>query len=261
LQVITHYLSKELSEVEIEFLSDTHIGDAFCKQNQIRKHIESIASRPNVYVICNGDLINNALCQSVSDTYTETTNPQGQLDEVYDLLLPIKDRILVIDEGNHEMRSYKQAGIKPMEQLANMLFSKEGAEMVYTSGAWLLYISLGQNKGRDCRQTVYSIYGKHGAGGGKKVGSKMNRLEDMASVIDADVFVHSHTHVPAIFKNARYRVDYRNRSISEHEQTFINTNAWLGFGGYGEEYGFSPASTSPPKLVLNGNKRKVTTIL
>ena len=261
MQIINQDLGQNISEVEIEFLSDAHFGDAFCRQYEVRRHIERIRIDSNKYLICNGDLINNALCQSVSDTYSETMNPQEQLDAMYELLLPIKDRILVIIEGNHELRSYKQAGIKPMEQLANMLYGKEHASNVYSTGAWLLYLSFGMNQRRESRQTIYSIYGKHGSGGGKRVGSKMNRLEDMATIIDADVFVHSHTHVPAIFKNARYRVDYRNRKVTEHEQTFINTNAWLGFGGYGEEMGFSPASTTPPRLVLNGNERKVTTIL
>ena len=257
MHILEHDLGTDATEIKIEFLTDAHFGESGCNERAIRRHIDRIAAEPDTYLILNGDLINNALTQSVSDTYSETLDPQAQVEALYELLLPVKDKIIVIIDGNHELRSYKQAGICPMRQLSYMLYGKEHAGKIYSPGAWLLYLSFGQNKGRDCRQTVYAIYGKHGSGGGKRIGSKMNRLEDMAQVVDADVFIHSHTHVPAIFKNVRYRVDYRNRKVTEHEQTFINTNAWLEFGGYGEEYGFSPASTSPPMLVLSGRERQI----
>jgi predicted phosphodiesterase len=254
-------LGADLGQVQIDFLSDTHFGDPGCREQKIRNFLTEIADDPSRYLALNGDLINNALCTSVSDTYSETMSPQDQLDAVYEILLPVKDKILVANEGNHELRSYKTSGIRPIEQLCTMLYGKERAAEVYSVGSWLLYLSFGSNMGRDSRQTVYAIYGKHGSGGGKRIGSKMNRLEDMAQIVDADVFVHSHTHVPAVFKNSRFRVDYRNRKVTEHEQTFINTNAWLDFGGYGEECGFSPANTTPPRLLLTGRNRKIEVIL
>ena len=261
MQILEHNLGTDAESVRVSFLSDAHIGDACCTSRGFRNYIDEILDDPYCYVVLNGDLMNNALSSSVSDSYSESIDPQAQLDHLYNILEPLKERILVITEGNHELRTYKQAGIKPMQQLAYMLFGKNESAKVYSPGAWLMYLSFGANRGRECRQTVYAVYGKHGSGGGKRVGSKMNRLEDMGAVVDADIFIHSHTHVPAAFRTSRYRVDYRNRKVTEHEQLFVNTNAWLNFGGYGEDCGFSPTSQKPPLLFLEGNKRYASVLI
>ena len=107
----------------------------------------------------------------------------------------------------------------------------------------------------------YAIYGKHGHGGGRKVGAKAIRLFEMAEVIDADVFLHSHTHVPMVLRKTFFRVDYRNEKATPIEQLFVNTNAFLNFGGYSENYGYHPTSTQYPKIILDGVKRKATAVI
>ena len=57
------------------------------------------------------------------------------------------------------------------------------------------------------------------------------------------------------------RVDYRNRKVTEVEQLFLNTNGFLDYGGYGENFGYSPTSTKYPKIILNGIERKTEAIL
>ena len=42
------------------------------------------------------------------------------------------------------------------------------------------------------RQMCYTIYTTHGRGGGRKEGAKAIRLADMASIVDADIYIHSH---------------------------------------------------------------------
>jgi len=107
----------------------------------------------------------------------------------------------------------------------------------------------------------YAIYGKHGAGGGRKVGAKAIRLFEMAEIIDADVFIHSHTHVPMVLRKTFYRVDYRNEKATLIEQLFINTNGFIRYGGYSEDKGFAPTSTIYPKIILDGKERKVKAVI
>lgn len=40
-----------------------------------------------------------------------------------------------------------------------------------------------------------------------------------------------------------------------------NTNAFLNYGGYGEEKGFAPTSTKYPKIILNGIDREVKALI
>jgi len=256
MKVITKELP-QFEELEIYPLADVHIGDPLHDKKRLKQFIQEVLEKENRYVIVNGDVINNAVRQGVSDIYAEELSPNEQIDETVRILTPIKDRILIITEGNHENRSYKQDGILIMYQVAQRLDIFD----TYSSGAYLLFVKFGMSQGRDCRKMPYAIYGKHGAGSGRKVGAKAIRLFEMAEVVDADVFLHSHTHVPMVLRKTFHRVDYRNEKVTPIEQLFINTNSYLNFGGYGEEKGFSPTSTKYPKIVLNGIDREVKAII
>lgn len=253
-------LEKDLpqyKDLELYILSDLHIGDRLVSMKQFNKWKDEVLSQKNRYVVLNGDLINNATRHGLSDIYAETKNPNEAINYLVSLLKPLKDRILVTTEGNHEGRSNKDDGILIMDRVTREL----GIANTYSQGAYLLFLSFGINQNRNNRKTCYSIYGKHGAGGGRKMGAKAIRLVEMQDTIDADIYIHSHTHVPMTTKTAFYRSDYRNKKVTRVEHTFINTNAWLTFGGYGEEKGFSPSSTAYPKLFLSGVEREVKVLL
>jgi len=243
--------------LEIYPLADVHTGDPLQDKKRLKQYMAEVLAQENRYIIVNGDIINNAVQHGVSDIYTEVLNPNQQIDATVTLLEPVKDRVLVITEGNHENRTYKQDGILIMYQVAQRL----GIAHTYSSGAYLLFVKFGKSQGRVCRKMPYAIYGKHGTGGGRKVGAKAIRLFEMAEVIDADIFLHSHTHVPMVLRKTFYRVDYRNEKATPIEQLFINTNTFLTYGGYGEDAGFPPSSTIYPKIILSGIERRVKAVI
>ena len=256
MKIINHDLPK-YTELEIYPLADVHIGDPLQDIKRVQTFIKEVLEEENRYVIVNGDILNWASKNSVSDIYSEQLSPNEQIDKAVELLEPIKDRILVIVDGNHERRAWKSEGISPMYQVAKRL----NIFNVYSPGAYLLFISFGKSQGRDCRKMIYSLYGKHGNGGGKRPGSKVNAMEDMTMVIDSDVYLHSHTHLPFVMKKSFFRTDYRNRKITQVDKLLVNSNAFLKFGGYGEEKGFTPTSTQYPKIILDGIKRNSYAIL
>lgn len=93
-------LSKEIKKLNLVCLSDLHIGDPLCNLKKIKEVLNEIKRNPNTYIILNGDLINNATTSSVSDTYSERMKPLDELKMIVELLEPIKDRILLISNGN-----------------------------------------------------------------------------------------------------------------------------------------------------------------
>lgn len=257
MKVINKVLSSDFEELELYVLGDLHIEDKLCDKKQFNKWLKEVMEKENRYVILNGDLIDNATKSSVGDTYEATLTPHEALNLLTELLTPIKDRILVISEGNHENRTYKNDGIRLMELVADKL----GIKDCYAPSASCLFVSFGKNKGRGTRQTVYSIYSKHGSGGGKAIGGKANALLAMSETIDADIYIHNHTHVPISTKNNFFRSDYRNRQITEVKHTFLNGNSFLKFGGYGEAMGFRPSSVDYPKIILSGYEKDVKVML
>ena len=97
----------------------------------------------------------------------------------------------------------------------------------------------------------------HGSGGGRKEGAKAIRLADMASIVDADIYCHGHTHLPLIFRESFYRVSGSNSSVALTDKLFVNMGAALNYGGYGDKQGFKPASKATPVIYLNGHKREM----
>ena len=102
----------------------------------------------------------------------------------------------------------------------------------------------------------YTLYLLHGSGGGRKEGAKAIRLADMASIVDSDIYIHSHTHLPMIMKQGFYRIDVRNSTVEFVNKLFVNTAANLNYGGYGEAQEFKPSSKDTPVIHLNGTKKE-----
>lgn len=248
-------LPKELKNIEIHTFSDWHIGDKACDFDSIKEQITYIQNTPNAYVICNGDLMNNATKTSVSDSYAEVISPMEQLQTLCELLEPIKDRILMLTQGNHEARTYRNDGI----DLTALLSQQLGLYDRYVREGGVIFLRLGKlNQHAQNRQVCYTIYCTHGSGGGRKEGAKAIRLADMASIVDTDIYIHSHTHLPMVMKQNFYRIDTCNSAVAEIQKLFVNTSAQLKYGGYGQTYEFKPSNTTSPIIYLNGAKKEFT---
>lgn len=254
MKCISVKLDKSLKSLEIVPLADLHIGDRQCDMKLIQEKIDYIASGTSIYCLLNGDIINNSTKTSIGDVYSERLTPMEQLENAKELLEPIKDKILCITNGNHEMRTWRNDGIDLMKILAKEL----GIEDRYSNTSAMLFLRLGDNgeKAR-FRQVCYTIFVNHGSGGGKKEGAKAIRLADMASIVDADIYIHSHTHLPMIMKESFFRTDTRTSTVSAVDKLFVNTSSFLTYGGYGEQHEFKPNSTDTPHIYLGGTRKNI----
>ena len=259
MKIIRIDLSRELESVEIHTFADEHIGDEHSDIKRVMERIEYVKNTPNAYCILNGDIMDNATKTSIGDTYTQVFSPMEQLARAVELFAPIKDKILCITHGNHENRTYKKEGINLSRLIADQL----GLSDIYTPTSATLFIRMGEeSRGRKesngsgkYRQICYTLYVLHGSGGGRKEGAKAIRLADMASIIDTDIYIHSHTHLPMIMKQAYHRIDPRNSMVALVNKLFVNTASNLNYGGYGEAAEFKPTSKDTPVIYLNGTKK------
>lgn len=244
-------LDKSLDSIEIYTLADWHIGDKYCNISEIKDTLNYIKNTPNAYAILNGDLMNNATKQSVSDCYAEEMKPQEQLQTLCDLIEPIKNKVLFITQGNHEARTYKTDGIDLTAIMAKQL----GIYDKYARVGGVLFLRFGEDR-KHHRRMCYTFYITHGSGGGKKEGGKANGLCDLASIVDTDIYIHAHTHLPMVIKENFYRLDNKNSCVTEIEKLFVNSAATLSYGGYGQQFKFKPANTTSPIIYLDGHKKR-----
>lgn len=240
--------------IEIHPMADLHIGDSSCDYKLIMDRIEYIKNTPNAYCILDGDLMDTAISSSIGDTYGANLQPMEQLKQCVKIFEPIKDKILAVLPGNHEGRIYKTDGL----DITEIMCAQLGIPEKYSPTTALVFVRFGRvANGRHGRPQLYTLYVTHGSGGGRKEGGKVNRLADLAAIVDADIYVHSHTHLPLVFKEAFFRVSGSNSSVALVDKLFVNTAAALNYGGYGDRQGFKPASKSSPVIYLTGRKREM----
>ena len=250
-------LSNDIDMLEIVPLADTHIGDPHASIDRIIKHIEHIKDTPNCYTILNGDIIDYSSRSSISDIEARQYNIMGQLEKAIEMFEPIKDKILCITNGNHENRGYKKEGF----DISKMMAAQLGIVDRYTATSALVFLRFGfpiYNHGNKNKKQLYSIYVNHGSGGGRKEGAKAIRLADMACIVDADIYIHSHTHLPMIMKQGFFRIDIHNSAVANVTKLFVNTSSNLDYGGYGEAQEYKPNSTDTPTIYLSGVRREMS---
>ena len=240
-------------QIELFPMSDLHIGDNMCDFKLIMERIEYIKNTPNAYCILDGDLMDTAVCSSIGDTYGANLQPMEQLKQCVKIFEPIKDKILAVLPGNHENRVYKSDGL----DITEILCAQLGIPQRYSPTTAFLFIRFGRGPVHG-RPMLYTAYVTHGSGGGRREGGKINRLADLAAIVDADMYIHSHTHLPVIFKESFFRVSGGNSSVALVDKLFVNTGAALDYGGYGDKAGFKPASKCSPVIYLNGKKRELS---
>ena len=257
MKVVKADLPKDIDTLELHVFADEHIGDALCDLPRLQSRIEYIAKTPNAYCILNGDILDYASRSSIGDIETREFNIMEQLERAVELFDPIRKKIICVTNGNHENRGYRKEGF----DVSRVIASRLGLSDVYTQSAAYVFLRFGQTPNRHGRtnsKQQYGIYVTHGSGGGRKEGAKAIRLADMASICDADIYIHSHTHLPMVMKQGFFRTDNRNRSVINVTKLFVNTASNLDYGGYGEVQGYKPNSKDTPIIFLSGSKREMT---
>ena len=221
-------LNQDINNIKLYVLSDVHIGSAECDLNLFKKTIEFIKNTPDMYVILLGDILDTALKTSKTDIYSEVMTIADAQKLAIELLTPIKDKIIGMAPGNHENRVWRETGI----DLSLWLAEKLGVQDNYRVNALAMSIDFGKdNNGRPYK---LNIFGQHGGyGGGRKLGSAMNAIEDMDGIVaNADIYLRAHTHSP--IQGSRKVFNFNNQGNLESKiKNYFNAPSFLLTGGYG----------------------------
>lgn len=220
---------------------DIHLGSPQCDIDKLIGTVEFI-QRADCVVVLMGDMIEFATAGSVGAGWSEqVTNPQKQLDAIVQLLQPIKHKVLVALEGNHEARARKSAGLDVAKIMADQLGVPYGG---YSS---FVYLQVGKES--------YTIHAQHGNSGARYLRTKLASAMKTAEHTYADVYLYGHTHELAVATQP-YRVyDRRMKGVRERKQYFVLTGGFLNYyGGYAEQANLSPTRTGVANIVFSGNR-------
>lgn len=232
LDVIVRQFPEEYGYLRVYAIGDVHVGSPEFNEKAVRKKIEIIENDPWGVVSLCGDLADYGLKNSKTNVYLATMNPKEQQEYVYELFLPIADKMIAVVPGNHEERITKEVGLCPLYDLC----VRWGASDVYRENVAITKL----NFGRMCGQQMSFI-------GITSHGTTRNKHKKWLGGFDnADFAISGHTHTPEYSPGGRIRIDSKSATAKHVPFKEIVVDAELDIGGYGlkKEYGITP----PPEL-------------
>ena len=245
---------KDIDFLEYKAISDTHIGDPNFDDQLLQEDIDWCKEEEYRRILLNGDILNCATVRSVSDTYSNKLTPHQELKYARKAFEPVKDHIDGMVTGNHERRIQRDDGVDLSEELALSLGT------FYQPEGLILKVRFGKRT-KNHKKQVYTIYQTHGFTGSRMVGGKANRLQKLRNIVVADIYIVSHSHQKITFPMKIHLPDLYNNVVREVTQTFVNTGAYLKYGGYGQVKSYSPTDRGTPTIRLYGKKKKVEVIM
>lgn len=172
------------------------------------------------------------------------------------ILEKVKDKILCILPGNHELRSRKDADDCPCWDIAFRL----GIENLYRESIAFLKIQMGAERHdvpaylRPCYVGVVV----HGSGGGILTGGAVNRNERFGYAFDnVDFIVSGHTHRPYTTQPGKVCVDTRNNIVSIKPFKVVSSTSWLNYGGYAAQKMLLPTTHCLNTITLKGKSKDI----
>ena len=243
-------------DITIIPLADVHLGSAECMEMEFIKFIDTVKETPNTYLAVLGDLLDNGIKSSVSNTYKQVMSPSQAKREMINILKPVADRIIVILPGNHELRSKKESDCDITFDMACEL----GIENRYRENLAFLKIQLGKDGGHDevagRDRPTYTLVCLHGSGGGM-TGAGVNRAEKFGNISGADALLLGHTHKPYTTQPGQIVIDTRNNIVSVRPYKIISATSWLKYGDYAARKMLMPSTHCLQTLILRGNKKEM----
>lgn len=243
--------------IDIHVVADVHFGSKECREKLFMDFIKMIENTPNAYLILAGDLINNATKSSVSNSFDDIYRPSEQKKIMTKILEPVKDRILVGTDGNHEDRSCKDVDDDPMYDI----FAKLDIEDRYRKNMAVLKINFGDSHrgaGGAVRNPTYVFAVTHGSGGGVLTGGSVNKAERYIYTLEGvDALITAHTHKPLNTTPSRWVVDSRRNVMKEVPMDVIIATSWTRYADYAARKMMPPTSNVLQRITIQGDKKEI----
>lgn len=242
------------SPIKIACISDVHYGALEHNEKEWQRFIQRVIDDPTLYLVLDGDLINNNTRSSVGSPWNDTVRPREQKRRMAEFLSPIKDRILCCTSGNHERRSMKDADDDPTYDI----MAKLDLEHIYRQNAAFMKIQIGKHdQVTDKPKQSYTFAVTHGAGGGIYTGATVNRNERFGNVIEGlDCLIVGHTHKGTVSRPSKLVFDSIHNMVQMKEYVVISCVAWQNYGEYALQKMLLPATVANPQILYLSDKEK-----
>ena len=234
LDLIIREYPEDFPYLHVYAIGDVHVGSPQFDERAIKKKIRIIQEDPYAAVVVCGDAADLGLKNAKTNIYQATMSIRDQLEYVYELFLPITDKIAACVPGNHEERITREVGTCPMYDLC----VRWGIQDVYRENVAITKYMFGTLSGSSKRNAFIGIT-THGS-------TRNKHKKFIASFDGIDFAISGHTHTPEYSPHGKIRVNARMATANHVAYKEIVVDATLSPGGYSikKEYEVAP----PPEL-------------
>lgn len=240
---------------------DLHVGTKSCDLDQLRKDIDFVKKRKNCYWYLGGDMIDaiNVSDKRADFKTFDNRSMKGlnnliyeQVEEVYNLFKPIQDRLMWVQDGNHETAVANRYYIDATTILAQKFKAPNLNYMAYVRLAFLNNKGGGDRKGA----SVIKLLSHHGYGSGRRTPAKLNAVMQMSTIAEADIYVMGHNHGWASTIEESFDLSRsRTLRLKKKDKLYVLAGTYMktyteGFSSYGERAGYSPTRIGSPVIVI-----------
>ena len=269
-------------------LFDIHLGSAACDEKLLKRDIAEIASKPNAMVILGGDMI-DAVIHTDAKRYTGSTMADwcrgmddiddviaAQLDMLTSTLYPIREKIIAVVEGNHESAAAKHNSRAVFRDLCGRIAGQDGrmSEIALGVEGFINLRFMRKSAGQKVEKShtwPMTIYARHGFGGGRLKGGKINNLTQVLYAYDCDIALSGHVH-DRIYTSVIRTGPGNGRSTCTQKEihgvtcgTYLAPYMSLTAKGmprntYGQRSGYLPNAIGIPRIEIHPDKHRITVI-
>lgn len=267
-------------------LSCLHVGHACCNEKKLKEDIATIAKDPYGIVFLLGDLCDSVLysdkrfdAESIADWVydldADVRNKLGrhalvdkQVERTAELLKPIATQIFGVVRGNHEEKILKTCSTDMTYRIASELSKTAGRAIKYFGVEGFVRLRFGRGKGDKIRTSTHvetlTVHLHHGHGGGRKSGSKVNRLADFFIHSNAELVLTGHGHERLDTDADTYHIPSRGKTTMQR-RVAVMTGTYLqrrteDKESYAVRGAYAQHSLGYVKLAVQPEPRKITII-
>ncbi len=227
-------------EILLLVLNDLHIGSPGCNIDKIIRYLQEVKYIPNLYIVLNGDLMNNANNLGKSSPLENDLSPMNEQKVIHVLLSDpiIKSKIVCSTSGNHESGARaRDSGldslVTPMATLGILdKYARYMAQVVFKV----------QNPYSKNGYSDFRVLVRHGSGMGGNSGKVIDTMFDkLKSFGQYDMVIQGHTHKNLY--SVEDTVTQDNNNAVKRNVTTVNVPAAEEMNSYSTDYGYPPPNT------------------
>jgi|TARA_R110000824_G_scaffold188467_3_gene369812 predicted phosphodiesterase len=232
---------------------DIHYGAPLCATEKYQQFMDWGKGNPNVYYLGMGDYTDLAsasererLKSGLHDSTVDTLELMymGLLEKFALTMEHTRGNLIGLIEGNHHYRFMD--GTTSTNRLCNMM------DTTYLGCTSFIRLVLKLNT----METSIDLFVNHGQGGSARLaGGSMNRVQYMAEMADADIYLMGHDHKRGVLPDTRLYLQDRKGALTvkERQVMYARTGSFLkcyvsGKGSYIVDTAKKPADLGGIKI-------------